>query len=82
MSPGLFVRDFRRRKPIFNYKCLLGYRKGADGEPEIVPEEASIVERIFNMYLSGETINRISTKLREEKSPDTRKTIFLLCEYD
>lgn len=48
------------------YKCLLGYRKGADGEPEIVPEEASIVERIFNMYLSGETINRISTKLREE----------------
>lgn len=46
-------------------KCI-DYRKGADGEPEIVPEEASIVERIFNMYLSGETINRISTKLREE----------------
>ena len=61
-----FRKRFQEGKPIFNYKCLLGYRKGADGEPEIVPEEASIVERIFNMYLSGETINRISTKLREE----------------
>ena len=61
-----FRKRFQEGKPIFNYKCLLGYRKGAVGEPEIVPEEASIVERIFNMYLSGETINRISTKLREE----------------
>ena len=46
-----FRKRFQEGKPIFNYKCLLGYRKGADGEPEIVPEEASIVERIFNMYL-------------------------------
>ena len=61
-----FRKRFQDGKPVFNYKCLLGYRKGEDGEPEIVPEEASIVERIFNMYLSGETINRISTKLREE----------------
>jgi hypothetical protein len=27
---------------------LLGYRKGDDGQPEIVPEEAEIIKTIFN----------------------------------
>lgn len=51
---------------VFMYKKLLGYQKGADGMPEIVPEEAVIVERIFNMYLSGETAERISAVLKGE----------------
>lgn len=61
-----FRKRFEEGRPIFNYKCLLGYQKGEDGEPEIVPEEAVIVERIFNMYLAGETVKRISEKLQEE----------------
>ena len=49
------------------YKSMLGYRKGADGEPEIVPEEAKIVTRIFDMFLSGQTVRAISEQLRSEK---------------
>ena len=36
----------------FRYN-LLGYRKGDDGEPEIVEEEAKYISAIFNMYLDG-----------------------------
>lgn len=54
------------KKPIFMYKKFLGYKKGENGEPEIVPEEAAIVERIFDMYLSGKTIDGISQTLRDE----------------
>lgn len=61
-----YRKRFEEGRPVFNYKCLLGYRKGEDGTPEIVPEEAAIVKRIFNMYLAGETANRISAKLKEE----------------
>ena len=31
----------------FQHKKLLGYWKGADGQPEIMPEEAETVRRIF-----------------------------------
>ena len=48
------------------YKRFLGYRKGADGEPEIVPSEAAIVERIFNLYLAGETVDNISKMMQAE----------------
>ena len=32
------------------YKRWLGYRKGEDGKPEIVPEEAKVVKQIFDAY--------------------------------
>lgn len=61
-----FRKNFEDGKPIFMYKKLLGYKKGENGEPEIVPEEAAIVERIFDMYLSGKTLDGISQTLRDE----------------
>ncbi len=61
-----FRKNFEDGKPIFMYKKFLGYKKGENGEPEIVPEEAAIVERIFDMYLSGKTIDGISQTLRDE----------------
>ena len=48
------------------YKKMLGYRKGEDGEPEIVPEEAKLVERIFDLYIAGETPLSISEMLQAE----------------
>ena len=33
------------------YSSFLGYRKGADGRPEIVEEEAAIVRMIYSMFL-------------------------------
>lgn len=61
-----YRKKFEDGRPLFIYKRLLGYRKGADGEPEIVPEEAAIVERIFTMYLAGTPVNKISDILRSE----------------
>ena len=37
----------------FQYTKLLGYRRGADGQPEIDPEEAEVVRRIYRRYLDG-----------------------------
>lgn len=49
------------------YSRMLGYRKGEDGNPEIVPEEAAIVQRVFDMYLSGKSTDEISEILQAEK---------------
>lgn len=43
----------------FRYN-LLGYRKGEDGEPEIVEEEAKYIRAIFNMYLDGKCLDQIA----------------------
>lgn len=61
-----YRKNFEAGKVTFIYKKLLGYQKGPDGEPEIAPYEAEIVERIFNMYLSGQTLEMISSTLRSE----------------
>ena len=46
----------------FRYN-ILGYRKGENGEPEIVPEEADIVKEIFQKYLAGDTTDQIKAYL-------------------
>ena len=63
-----YRKKFEDGNVVFMYKKFLGYKKGADGMPEIVPEEAAIVERVFNMYLAGETASRISEILKAEKT--------------
>lgn len=68
-----YRKRFEDGKVLMQYKSMLGYRKGADGEPEIVPEEAKIVTRIFDMFLSGQTVRAISEQLRSEKINIPRK---------
>ena len=60
-------KNFEDGKPIFMYSRMLGYRKGEDGNPEIVPEEAAIVQRVFDMYLSGKSTDEISEILQVEE---------------
>ena len=60
-------------KVPFQYKKMLGYRKGADGEPEIVPEEADIVRRIYQRYLRGCTLGQIKKELEQENVPAAQK---------
>ena len=45
-------KRFADGKVNLPYKQFLGYRKGADGFPEVVPEEAVIVRRIYG-YAAG-----------------------------
>lgn len=46
----------------FRYN-ILGYRKGENGEPEIVPDEAEVVRKIFQMYLDGNSLDQIKAYL-------------------
>lgn len=45
------------------YKSFLGFRKGADGNPEVVPEEAEIINYIYDSYLDGDSLEIIAHKL-------------------
>lgn len=56
-------QNFKSGKVPINYKFMLGYRKGADGKPEIVLDEAEIVKEIFRKYLDGCSQNQIADYL-------------------
>ena len=49
---------------------FLGYRKGADGLPEVVPEEAVIVRRIDTRFLRGMTPEAIAKELTADAIPN------------
>lgn len=54
------------------YGSVLGYKKGEDGNPEIIPEEAAIIELIYTKFLNGWSLEKIS-QLLEEKGYKTVK---------
>ena len=47
-----------------NFSCF-GYRRGDDGVPVIVPEEAETVRTIFKLFLDGKSIQMICRYLAE-----------------
>ena len=51
----------------FHYKNFLGYRKGDDGNPEIVPEEAEIIRYIYERFLAGDSHQTIINNLQNKK---------------
>lgn len=53
----------------FQCKHFLGYTKNADGEIEIVPEEAEIIREIYERYLSGESLHGIKCYLEAKEIP-------------
>ena len=70
MNVKLGIRQSLKNGNVrFSYKTFLGYRKGADGQPEIVPEQADIVRRIYNDFLAGATYLEIAKRLTEEHVP-------------
>lgn len=56
----------------FSYKSFLGYRKGADGKPEIDEEQAVIIRRIFAEYLAGKSLLDIAKGLTADEIPTAR----------
>mgnify|MGYP000264203322 CR=1 FL=1 len=56
----------------FSYKSFLGYRKGADGKPEIDEEQAVIIRRIFKEYLVGKSLLDIAKGLTTDGIPTAR----------
>lgn len=47
----------------FPYAQMLGYRKGADGQPEIIPEQAELIRIIYTSYLHGDSLQIIKSKV-------------------
>lgn len=56
-------QSFKNGNVPMQYARLLGYRKGDDDKPEIVPEEAEIVKEIYRCYLDGMSMNLIADRL-------------------
>ena len=65
-------KRFADGKVSLPYKAFLGYRKGSNGLPEIVPEEAEIVREIYRMFISGRTVNFIAKHLTAQGIPTPR----------
>ena len=54
---------YRQGKFSFPYSCMIGYRKGPDGNPQIIPEQAETVRMIYNDYLAGDSLVKIAGNL-------------------
>lgn len=52
-------------KATIQYRYLYGYRKGTDGKPEIISEQAEVVRKIYDLFLSGTSIRDIKEYLEQ-----------------
>lgn len=62
-------KRFSDGKIMLPYKHFLGYRKGENNLPEIVPEEAETVKRIYRAYLEGKSPSYIARQLSASGIP-------------
>ena len=62
-------KRFADGKVSLPYGQFLGYRKGTDGLPEIIPEEAEIVRSIYRLFMEGKSTNAIAKHLSAQKIP-------------
>ena len=58
-------QSFKNGNVPIQYAKLLGYKKGENGLPEIIPEEAEIVKEIFRSYLDGMSLRQIADSLND-----------------
>lgn len=56
---------YKSGKVPMQYGQILGYRRGENNEPEIVPEEAKIIELIYYKFLEGWSLPKLSKHLEE-----------------
>lgn len=59
-------KKFERGEGMINTSRFMGYNKDSTGDLIINKEQAQIVRRIFELYLSGEGCHRIAKLLNEE----------------
>lgn len=57
-------------KATIQYKYLYGYRKGDDGKPEIIPNQAEVVRKIYGLFLSGTPVRGIQEYLNANSVPN------------
>ena len=57
-------------KATIQYKYLYGYRKGDNSKPEIIPDQAEVVKKIYDMFLSGTPVRGIQEYLNTSAVPN------------
>lgn len=62
-------KSFSDGKVHLPYKRFLGYKKGADGRPAVVEEEAAVVRLIYRLFLEGKTQAAICSYLESHGIP-------------
>ena len=67
-------KRFSDGKVSLPYKNFLGYKKGVDGKPEIVEEEAKIVRTIYSKFLRGYTACAIAEELTNAGIPSPSRS--------
>ena len=63
------AQSAKEGKVSFQYTRFMGYRRGADGKPEIDPEQAIIIKRIYSRFLAGDSFAVIANTLNQEGVP-------------
>ena len=63
------ARSAKDGNVFFAYKSFLGYRRGADGKPEIDPEQANTVRWIYDRFLAGDSLQQIANGLTADGIP-------------
>ena len=63
-----FQKRFSEGRLMMSTKNFLGYKMN-NSKLEIVPEEAVIIRRIYEDFLSGKSMQNIAHELEEDKIP-------------
>lgn len=63
-------QSMREGKARIQFKKLYAYRRGADGKPEIIPEQAEVVREIYARYLAGASLRMLRDWLIENHIPN------------
>ena len=65
-------KRFADGKVNMPFSSFLGYKKGENGVPEIVPEEAETVKTIYRLFMQGKSVNAIAKYLMDKGIPSPR----------
>lgn len=60
----------REGKAHIQYNRLYAYEKGEDGNPKIIPEQAKVVQSIYDQYLTGASLRMIQERLESQQIPN------------
>lgn len=59
----------REGKAIFPYRHMYAYERGEDGRPKIIPEQAGVIRRIYDEFLTGASQQMIADGLTRDGIP-------------
>ena len=59
----------REGKAIFPYRHMYAYERGEDGRPKIIPEQAEVIRRIYDEFLTGASQQMIADGLTRDGIP-------------